>query len=146
MKLAHLSLTARNADRLAAFYQSALGFTERRPPKRLSGETVWRGNGLPGVEIYAIWLNISGPEAPFLEIMQYAPMAERPAPEVNAPGFGHMALAVPDLAATVERVLRCGGSLQGEITDFGTQARPHLIVYLRDPEGNILELEQPPGP
>lgn len=145
MRLSHISLTARNADALAAFYRGVFGLIDRRPPKRLSGAAVARGNGLPGAEIYALWLALPDDPGPFLEILEYDPPASRPGPGVNDPGFGHLAFAVPDLRATLETARRLGGSLQGQITNFGTPEAPNWIVYIRDPEGNILELDQPAG-
>ncbi len=142
MKLKHVNLTARCANRLAAFYQDAFGFAERRPPKRLSGEHISRGNGLQNSDICVIWLSINNDDVPFLEIMEYRNTINRQKPEVNEPGYGHLALEVRNLSESVENVLRFGGSLQGEITNFGTSEVPLLIVYVRDPEGNILELEQ----
>lgn len=143
MRLKHVNLTAHNADSLAAFYREAFGFSERRPPRRLCGEAVSRGNGLPRSEIYAIWLDLNDDTGPFLEIMQYSQMVNRPKPAVNEPGFGHLAFEVGDLTESVGNVLRFGGSLQGQITNLGTAETPFLVVYVRDPEGNILELEQP---
>ena len=143
MNLKHISLTARDANGLAAFYRDTFGLAERRPPKELCGEIVSRGNGLPNSKIYVVWLNLADDRGPFLEIMEYNKTISRPEPAVNEPGYGHLAFEVEDLTVVVERVLRFGGSLQGEITNFGTDERPFLITYVRDPEGNILELEQP---
>lgn len=149
MRLSHVSLTARHADRLSAFYKGVFGFVDRRPPKRLSGEIVSRGNGLPNSNIYAIWLRFPGDTGPFLEIMEYddAPAGRsfpvvHVAPAVNALGYGHLAFEVQDLNETLEKVLQLGGTLQGQVTNFGREDSPYLIVYMRDPEGNILELEQ----
>lgn len=142
MRLQHINLTARDADRLAAFYRDAFQFKERRPPKRLCGDIVSRGNGLPNSEIYVIWLSISDGDGPFIEIMEYAETVERLRPLVNEPGYGHVAFEVFDLNETVRNVLKFGGVLQGEITNFGTAEEPVLIVYVRDPEGNIIELEE----
>lgn len=143
IRIAHVSLTARDAPGLAAFYKTVFGFMDRRPPRRLTGLHVGRGNGLPGVDILSLWLTVAGDDGPFLEIMQYDQTAARGLPAVNDPGFGHIALVVPDLHATLDRVLQSGGALQGEVTNFGSPGRPLLIVYVRDPEGNLLELEQP---
>lgn len=142
LRLLHVSLTARDADALSSFYRETLGFVARRPPRRLHGETVSRGNGVPNSDIWAIWLNQPDQQGPFLEIMEYGETVERPSPAVNEPGYAHLAFEVEDLQATIEKVLQSGGSMQGEVTNFGTQKQPHLIVYVRDPEGNILELEQ----
>ena len=143
LKLLHVSLTARDADALSAFYRGALGFVDRRPPSRLSGEIVSRGNGLPNSNIYAIWLNLPDDHGPFLEIMEYDEAVDRHVPAVNELGYGHLAFEVQNLDETIEKVLRFGGALQGQVTNFGTKEKPHLIVYMRDPEGNIFELEQP---
>lgn len=143
MRLTHISLTARSADALSAFYREVFGFVDMCPPKRLSGELVSRGNGLPNSDICSVWLNLPNMTRPFLEIMEYSEAVSRRMPAVNEPGYGHLAFEVPDLSKSIENVLRSGGVLQGEVTNFGTQDRQHLIVYVRDVEGNILELEQP---
>lgn len=142
VRIAHVSLTARNAERLAAFYRSVFGFDDRRPPRRLAGEIVSRGNGLPDIGVQSIWLHL--PQAPqcFLEILQYDVTQERPVPAVNATGLGHIALVVADIHGTCAAILRHGGTKQGEIADFGSTDRPIHVVYTRDPEGNVLELEQ----
>lgn len=142
LRLLHISLTARDADALSAFYREALGFIDRRPPVRLSGEKISRGNGLPNSSIYSIWLALPGNPGPFLEVMEYSDPLESRIPAVNEPGYAHIAFEVEDLHASIERVLRSGGTLQGKVTNFGSHARPYLIVYVRDPEGNIIELEQ----
>jgi catechol 2,3-dioxygenase len=59
-------------------------------------------------------------------------------PPAHAAGLHHFALRLPDaaaLAAVVVRILRAGHELLGA-TDHGV----NLAVYLRDPDGNGLEL------
>lgn len=75
--------------------------------------------------------------------MEYEDGIEMSAPRVNEPGFGHLAFEVPYIDKTIEILLPLGGALQGQVTNFGTEEEPCLIVYVRDPEGNLLELEQP---
>ncbi|MCB1397976.1 MAG: VOC family protein [Rhodobacter sp.] len=142
MRLLHISMTARDAAALSGFYCKALGFVERRPATRLVGAAVSRGNGLPGVGLTAIWLCLPDDPGPFLEIMEFDRTVERSLPAVNEPGYAHLAFAVPDLSQAIARILKCGGSSQGEVTDLGSPGRPHRIIYMRDPEGNLLELEQ----
>ena len=143
MRLSHVSLTARDADRLSVFYKGVFGFVDRRPPKKLSGELFFRGNGLPDIGIYSIWLDFPTDHGAFLEIMEYTETVNRGVPAVNEPGYGHLAISVLDLDKTLEKVLQFGGSLQGEVANFGTEEAPYLIVYVRDSEENILELDQP---
>ncbi len=74
--------------------------------------------------------------------MEYSQVVNRPLPAVNEPGFARLAFEVANLQAAIGKVLLSGGSMQGEVTNFGTQQQPHLIVYVPDPESDILELEQ----
>jgi len=142
MTLAHINLVARDAEALAAFYMNVTKCELLRAPKMLSGEIVSRGNGLPNSEIYTIWLKFPELERPFLEIHQHTVTHHRDQPRVNEPGFGHLAFQMEDISDVLSKILQAGGSQVGEITDFGTPEKPCLIAYARDPEGNVLELEQ----
>ncbi|WP_109315491.1 VOC family protein [Pseudovibrio ascidiaceicola] len=146
MKLTHINLVAKDAKALAAFYQRVFNCEYLRPAKVLSGEKVSRGNGLSNSEILSIWLKFPECDAPFLELHQHKATQDRGLPQVNEPGFGHLSFQVQDIHSTRAEIIAAGGSQLGEITDFGTPDKPHLIIYLRDPEGNILELEQPFSP
>lgn len=141
MRFTHLSVVARDADRLAEFYKRIFGCEDRRPRTTLSGKKVSRGNGVPNSEIYSIWLTLPSVETPFLAIHEYKETRERPSPCVNEPGYAHIAFEVEDIRAIRDEIIRAGGDDQGEITDFGTVDAPRLVVYMRDPEGNVIELE-----
>ncbi len=142
MKLAHINLVARNAETLAAFYMNVLKCELLRAPKMLSGEKVSRGNGLLNSEIYTIWLKFPELERPFLEIHEHTVTHQRDQPKVNEPGFGHLSFQMEDISGTLSKIIQAGGAQIGQITDFGTPDKPYLIAYARDPEGNVLELEQ----
>ncbi|MCE8545797.1 VOC family protein [Ruegeria pomeroyi] len=142
MRLAHVSLIARDAPALAEFYCTALGCSPRRSATRLSGAWVGRGIGLPGAEILSIWLNLPDSGAPFLEIQQFALNPGHPPPQPDTPGLRHLAFATADIEATARAILASGGSQQGEITDLGSAEHPCRALYMRDPEGNLIELEQ----
>lgn len=142
MRFAHLGIVARRADALAAFYGSVFGCREIRPPRSLSGEKVSRGNGVPNSQIRSIWLTLPGIEGPFLEIHEYAQTRARAAPHVNEPGYAHLAFTVEDIRATRDAIVRAGGRDQGEITELGPAGATFQAVYMRDPEGNVIELEQ----
>ncbi len=142
MRLAHINLVARNADALAAFYVNVMRCDLLREPKTLSGEKVSRGNGLSNSEIRTIWLKFPELERPFLEIHEHTVTHSRDQPRVNEPGFGHLAFQMEDIRETLSNIIQAGGAQIGEITDFGTPQMPYLIAYARDPEGNVLELEQ----
>lgn len=143
MKLAHINLVARDAEALAAFYVNIFKCEQLREPRILSGEKVSCGNGISNSEIYSIWLKFPGIDAPFLEIHQHSVTHDRSLPRVNEPGFGHLSFQMDDIGFVLSEIIKAGGSQIGEITDFGTTDKPFLIAYTRDPEGNVLELEQP---
>ncbi len=142
LRLAHINLVARNVESLAAFYVNVMKCTVLRGPKTLSGEKVSRGNGLSNSEILTIWLKFPELEHPFLEIHEHRITHHRGEPRVNEPGFGHLAFQMEDIRSTLSSIIQAGGSQIGQITNFGTPESPYLIAYARDPEGNLLELEQ----
>ena len=142
MKFCHVSMVARDTDRLADFYKAVFGCEDIAERRHMSGDNVSRGIGLPDVAIYAAWLSLPGTEGPFLEIFQYETIQDRPWPAANQPGYGHIAFEVDDIQATLDAVVAAGGTQLGETTNLGTVDAPCLCIYARDPEGNIVELEQ----
>jgi catechol 2,3-dioxygenase-like lactoylglutathione lyase family enzyme len=142
MRLAHINLVARDAETIAAFYVNVMGCEVLREALTLSGEKVSRGNGISNSKIRSIWLKFPGLERPFLEIHEHSSTQDREQPKVNEPGFGHLAFQMGDIDSLLSKIVEAGGSQIGQITDFGTPGKPHLIAYARDPEGNVLELEQ----
>jgi lactoylglutathione lyase len=54
--------------------------------------------------------------------------------------FGHLAIGVPDVAATVESVRKAGGKISREAgpVKFGTT----IIAFVEDPDGYKIELVQ----
>lgn len=142
MRLAHVCLIARDAPALAEFYCAALGCSPRRPATRLSGAWVGHGIGLPEAEILSIWLNLPGGDAPFLEIQHFASTRDHAQPQPDTPGLRHLAFVTADIEATARAILAAGGSQQGKITDLASAEHPGRALYMRDPEGNLIELEQ----
>ncbi|WP_425040305.1 VOC family protein [Primorskyibacter sp. S187A] len=144
MRLLHVSLTARDARALAQFYRCVFDLTLLRPPREMSGPEIGESVGLPGAAFLSIWLGAQDQAAPFLEIIEYrTPTAPEPqgALPLNTPGRGHVAVAVADLEGTLARVLRHGGSAVGPVTTLGDDAARCRLVMIRDPEGNVVELE-----
>ncbi|MDD3994721.1 MAG: VOC family protein, partial [Dehalococcoidales bacterium] len=83
-----------------------------------------------------------GEHHPTLEIFSYDTMKKSTNSEINRPGFAHIAFEVDDVAATLAEILNAGGSCVGDVvtTEYpnGMEA---VLVYARDPEGNIVELQ-----
>jgi len=142
MKFSHVNMVARDTDRLADFYKTVFDCDDVYPRKNMSGELMSQCNSVPNAEIYAAWLSLPGVDGTFLEIFQYKNTHDCPTPPVNQPGYGHISFEVEDIRAAYDAIIEAGGVSLGEIRNFGTEEAPSFYVYARDPEGNVVELEQ----
>ncbi len=144
-KYAHTNLIAQHWEKLAEFYEQVFGCTRMPPERNLSGKWLEKATGLLNAEIRGVHLRLPGygDTGPTLEIFQYAQQQEKLPAAVNRPGFAHIAFAVNDVAAARNAVLTAGGGEIGELTTLEiTEAGKITFVYVTDPEGNILELQQ----
>ena len=67
---------------------------------------------------------------------------EAPASPANRRGYGHLAFAVADVAAALDVVLEHGGDRLGKVVEHDVPCAGRLtFTYCRDPEGNIIELQ-----
>jgi catechol 2,3-dioxygenase-like lactoylglutathione lyase family enzyme len=146
-RLAHVSITAKDLDRLAEFYRKALGFTEARPERSFSGAWLEKGTGVPGASIKRVHLRLPGssPDGALLELIEYsASIGDDTPPAANRAGLRHIAIeadSAEELARLHDLVIEHGGSGLGDISEnhidgLGTVT----FVYMTDPEGNIVEL------
>ena len=143
-KYVHTNLIAVDWWRLARFYEEVFGCVPVPPERDYRGENLERATGIGGAALRGMHLRMPGygEEGPTLEIFEYEEPVPREAPAINRPGFAHLAFAVDDVAAAREEVLAAGGSDYGELTVFETaDGRKVTMVYLCDPEGNIIELQ-----
>ncbi|MDH3856841.1 MAG: VOC family protein [Gammaproteobacteria bacterium] len=141
MKFTHVSIVARDTNKLADFYKEVFRCEDLFPRDHMSGEALSRGNGVPNAEIFGAWLSLPGVDGPFLEIFQYKNFEDCQPLAVNRRGIGHISFDVEDLKVTYDAVIAAGGSAESEITRFESDS-PFDYVYMRDPEGNILDLKQ----
>jgi predicted enzyme related to lactoylglutathione lyase len=140
----HTNIVSRDWVRLSAFYELVFG-CERLPPERdLRGEWLDRGTGVVGAHLRGVHLRLpgSGSDGPTLEIFEYDEILPRETPVPNRAGFGHIAFAVEDVGQAVEAVIAAGGAPLGEIVEQDIPGAGRLCFsYVRDPEGNIVELQ-----
>jgi catechol 2,3-dioxygenase len=118
-KIGHVHLTVSDLDRAVAFYRDVLGF---EITAKYGRDAVFLSAG--GYHHHVGLNTWAGRGAP------------RPAPGTT--GLYHFAVLYPDraaLAAAVRRVLEHGVALEGA-SDHGVSE----AVYLRDPDGNGVEL------
>jgi predicted enzyme related to lactoylglutathione lyase len=78
-----------------------------------------------------------------LEIFQYDDTLPSIPAAINRPGFAHLAFEVPDVEAKRAEILARGGHDIGKVVTLDISGAGRLtLVYLTDPEGNILELQR----
>ncbi len=141
----HTNLVARDFERLATFYERVFGCVRVGPLRDLSGPEIDLATGLSGARIRGVHLRLppGGEPAPTLEIFEYQPRAESPAPTIHRPGFGHIAFVVDDVHALRRELLAAGGGDLGQVVSIDVAGAGRLtFAYLTDPEGNIVEVQR----
>jgi predicted enzyme related to lactoylglutathione lyase len=144
-RFVHTNLIAQDWRRLARFYEQVFGCTPIPPERNLQGAWLEAATGVAGAQIQGIHLRLPGygDNGPTLEIFQYTPARERQGSGINHPGFGHIAFAVHDVAATCDAVLAAGGRTVGEIVTRQIAGAGQItFAYVMDPEGNGIELQR----
>jgi catechol 2,3-dioxygenase-like lactoylglutathione lyase family enzyme len=121
-----------------------LGCVAVPPERHFSGRILEAGTGVSDACLDGVHLRLPGmgDKGPTLEIFTYSPEVQGPAPRVNEPGFGHIGFQVASVEAAREVILREGGSAVGDVVTLATaDGRQVTWCYVRDPEGNIIELQ-----
>lgn len=147
IRLAHVSITAKDMTRLKEFYEKALGFVVSRPERGFSGDWLGKGTGVPGAEIRRVHLRLpdAGEGGAHLELIEYSGTTrETSPPAADRAGLRHVAFetgSAEELVRLRDRIIGNGGGDLGEISEkeidgLGTVT----FVYMTDPEGNIIEL------
>ena len=114
------------------------------PHRNLSGSWLSQGTGVNNAALKGAHLRLPGwgNQGPTLEVFQYNKNEQQPSPLANRKGLGHLAFEVEDVEAALEKALAFGGERYGEIAVHQTEQMGTLtFVYLRDPDGNIIELQ-----
>ncbi len=123
--LAHLGIRVHDLERSMRFY-ALLGFEKTLGP--IGPEPVAILMHPSGLEINLV-LNAPAPNTP--NVLMDVP--------VKAPGITHIALECPDIAAAARAVAEAGYTVKDTVRfPNGAQA-----VFVRDPDGVVIELHQP---
>ena len=141
----HTNLIARDWKRLVRFYSEVFGCEPKPPERDMSGTWLDQLTSLQNAHLSGIHLLLPGYDEnrPTLEIFSYDQLVERELPPANQCGFGHIAFAVDDVDQALQAVIAAGGSTVGNIVTTKVDGVGVLrVVYTRDPEGNIVELQK----
>jgi catechol 2,3-dioxygenase-like lactoylglutathione lyase family enzyme len=145
IRYAHTNLMAGDRKRLEDFYVQVFGCEPVSSERDHKGPTFEALTGIAGANFWGRHLRLPGhgERGPTLEIFQSnQPQAHLPTSLVR-PGFAHLAFEVPDVAAKRDEVLRWGGSDVGQLVTLDIPGAGKLtLIYMTDPEGNIVELQR----
>lgn len=144
-KFSHTNIVSRDPERLVAFYTDVFGCEQSGPTRELVGEWLGRGMGLPGARVHGYHLTLPGLEGDDLPTLEIFSLDEiRPTDtDVTQAGLMHIAFSVDDIEDTITRFLAAGGSVQGERSHAEVSGVGNAyFAYMRDPDGNIVELQQ----
>jgi glyoxylase I family protein len=141
-RVQHTAISTPDLERAIAFW-SELGFTEVRRWDWSRGNAVINGFlGLADSAARAALLEGHGHGVELFEFEVPDPPggAERP---VHRPGYTHLCFEVEGLDDEMARLGAAGMTFwDGPVTD----PTGRRMVYGRDPDGNVVELVEPPGP
>lgn len=144
-KYVHTNLIARDWKRLVRFYSEVFGCQPEGPERDLSGGWLDRVTALRNAHLTGVHLHLPGHEddGPTLEIFSYDQVIECDPPAANRCGFRHIAFAVDDVDEALQAVIAAGGSAVGKVATTQVDSAGVLrVVYARDPECNIVELQK----
>lgn len=144
--LHHTGLTVADLDRSLHFWRDAMGMEELFQQEKAGGylEAIV---GEPGAHVRMAHLAFGG-EGPRIELFQYlAPSGGQHRLRPADQGFVHICVACDDLDERLERLTAAGGTPFSKPVEIDTGVnRGGRGVYLRDPDGHVVELfERPPA-
>lgn len=144
-KYVHTNLVARDWRRLADFYENVFGCVPVYPERDYQGEWLKQVTALEeDITIRGIHLRLPGhgEAGPTLEIFEYDKQPDCPPHAVNQRGFAHIAFHVDNVQSARKVVLDAGGADLGKVHSMEVpDAGAITLVYMTDPEGNIIELQ-----
>ncbi len=141
-RIHHAGVTVADVERSLRFYRDLLGLKVVEDV-RLTSREVAALLGTDELDLHLV--NLDTGDGRILELLQYArPAGSRIDYTSRDPGSGHIALAVQDLDAIAAGIAAAGGAVISRHPVTASDAEgifAHArLLYVRDPDGMILEL------
>jgi predicted enzyme related to lactoylglutathione lyase len=145
IRYAHTNLIANDWHRLQDFYVQVFACEPVSSERDHKGPNFEKLTGVNGGNARGRHLRLPGhgERGPTLEIFQYTSNDPTLPPAIKRPGFAHIAFEVPDIEAKRAEVLKWGGCDYGGLVTIDIPGAGRLsLIYMCDPEGNIIELQK----
>lgn len=139
----HTGITVTNLERSLAFWQDVLGF-ELSHRAHQTGDLAREITGVAGAEISIAVLKAPGHK---IELLEYLAPPDRKHVDLKPCDVGsvHVALTVDNLDAVVNTIAASGWKAAGQPQTLKTGPNAgKRVVYVRDPDGTIIEFMQLP--
>jgi len=143
MRFAHTNIAARDWKKLSQFYIDVFECKVKPPERDLKGEWLDRAIGVKNARQMGVHLSLPGYDnPPTLEIFSYEKFIDTAPMMANQIGFTHIAFEVEDVDEILEKALNHGATMLGEVIENEVKGVGMLkFTYLRDIEGNIIEIQ-----
>lgn len=142
MRYVHTNLIARDWRQLARFYMSVFNCRQAGPERDLAGAALSAATGVVDATLEGVHLALPGGGGVTLEIFTYGQNVDGGDRRANREGLGHLAFLVDDVQIVAAAVCAEGGSRVGDVVSLPVRdAGEVTFAYLRDPEGNLIELQ-----
>jgi len=145
--LNHVGLTVSNLERALTFYRDVLGLGVVLEQEKRGGYLA-AITGYPDAHVKMAQLEAPGGDGGRIELFEYAePAGSGRPPEPSNIGITHVCLVVDDIRAAHRRLVEAGAEPFSEPVQLDTGANAGgWDLYVRDPDGIVLEFFQPPTP
>ena len=138
----HIGLTVADVERTVAFYEKYFGFQVEFAGNFPDGffdakPTLYRL--APGAGCRMAMLR--SPDGVELELFQFLDQTPFVTPQWNTPGYHHICLKVADVNETYRQMAADGVEFFFPPDYKGDPANNEFWVFLKDPDGNMIELQ-----
>lgn len=145
IKYVHTNIVAKNWEKLAEFYIKVFDCKIVPPIRNYKCKDLDSAVKIKDVLLKGVHLKLPGytETGPTLEIYSYKPSESKQNRKVNTPGITHLAFEVSDVHKAYKKVIQNGGKKIGKIiTLTRLDGKKVTWCYIKDPEGNMIELQK----
>lgn len=145
IRYAHVNIIAKDWRKLADFYQEVFDCVPVSTERDHQGPHTDAVTGMTDVRVQGQHLRVPGhgENGPTIEFFTYNEQLPELPPAINRPGFAHIAFEVENFDEVRQQIRDWGGSDYAEKITIDIPGAGRLtLLYMNDPEGNIVELQK----
>ena len=144
-RYAHVNIMAADWKRLCDFYEQVFDCEPVSSERDHHGPHIDALTGETGQRFRGRHMRVPGhgKNGPTIEIFSTSLEREGSPKRLTRPGFSHVAFEVDDIESKRAQVKSLGGDDYGELVTIDIPGAGTLtLLYMSDPEGNIVELQK----